>query len=382
MGKISTADVERLQIDRRVAAIHQRSVVIDLHVDSVLQNRLFGYDVCAHHDPSQRITRRSLPFDGLRAWMRTRGRHQPLYNHADIPRMRRGGYNAVAFGLHYWPIQTEAAFREILRQLDYVDQIVSRSPDLVHAKTPGDLRRAAASEKLAVFTGVEGVHCLGKGGKETENRRLDRIEHLHERGVRYITLAHFSANDAATHCYGIGSNDSVGLSDFGGRVVEKMNRIGMLIDVSHVSDAGVIDACRMSRAPVIATHTGCRGKHPSPRNLSDEAIVSIARGGGTIGFLLAPYFLNGRRADSSCVVSHMRYATNLLDAAGANGVQHIGIGSDFDGWIQSIPDDMLDCADMPLLTRSMLNDGFTKDDIHRIYGENFLRTWQHAVDVA
>lgn len=382
MGRIDEKEIQRLGLSAQANSIHSQSLVIDLHVDSVIQQRLFGYDLSQEHAATQTWALRSSLFDLVRAIVRSRGGHQPLYNHADIPRMLRGGYSAVALGLHYWPVQSESGWIELTRQLDYVHELVERDARVQVVKTPNDVRDAARQGKLGIFCGVEGAHCLGEGGRINNTLRLDRIAKLYERGVRYLTLAHFSRNDAVAHCFGPGSDDTTRLSPFGEDLVRTMNNVGMIIDVSHVNHPGVMDVCRLSRKPVIATHTGLAGLDPQRkdnyrrRNISDEALCAIAQTGGTIGIIFAPQFLSGKNDNLSAIIRHLRYGITYLDEAFGHGERHFSIGSDFDGWIPSIPLDIHDAADMPKLTARLLDAGFSETAIQHIWGENFLRVWE------
>lgn len=389
MGTIADDDALRLGLSPRARELHERSTVIDLHVDCILQQRLFGYDVRAAHDRSWRFAWPSFGYDLLRAGARLVGHHRPFFNHADIPRMIRAGYSCVAFGIHYWPVQSEAGWEEINRQIDYFFDVLLRDDRVVCARDPEDVRRAKQLGKLAAFLGVEGVHCLGERGRQSERRRLERLKFLFdERGVRYVTLAHFSKNDVATHGFGPGSDQRSGLRPFGRELVAAMNDIGMLVDVAHVNDPGVIDVCACSRAPVVATHSGLRGAYPGRtdryrrRMLSDEAARAIASTGGVIGLIMSPHFLCGRRAPLDCAVEHLRYGQRLFaDEPGPAG-RYFAFGSDFDGWLASIPDDIDDVADMPRLTERMLAAGLGDESVQGLWGDNFLRAWEGVLAAA
>lgn len=386
MARISDKDSERLGLSAAQRTVHEQSLVIDLHVDCIIQQRLFGYDPSEEHDPGWRFRWRSLKFDALRAWQRLRGGHQPMFNHADIPRMLRAGYSCAAFPMHYWPRQSERGWDEINRQLDYLDELLARDPRLVPARGPDDVRMAAAAGKLAVLPAIEGFHCLGAGGRRNETRRLDRIEELFvKRGVRYITLAHFCPNDVVTHGFGPGGNPRDGIGAFGREVVKKMNEVGMLVDVAHVNHRGVMDVCETSTKPVIASHSGLvtamthKRDRYLPRLLRDEALLAVAQTGGTVGIILAPRFLSGSTGGLSCVVQHLRHGIGLLEAKLGEGASYFSIGSDFEGWITSIPHELADVADMPLLTAALLDAGLSADQVQQIWGESFLRSWEHTL---
>ncbi len=388
MGWIDDREAARLELDGRAVALHRRCLGVDLHVDSLLTQRLFGVDLREEHAAGALWRLRSLPFDLARGVLGALGYQSPFYNHADLPRLRRGGYGLVALGLHYWPRQTERGYAEVHRQLDVFAQLV-REGALVLASRPEDVRRAAADRKLAAFCGLEGAHGLGAGGPDNEARRLARVAELYQRGVRYITLAHFSRNDAAAHCFGPGSvgpdDNDPGLSSFGRRLVDEMNRVGMIVDVAHVSPRGVLDVCEVSAQPVIATHTGLAGVDPERmdkarrRNISNEALVAIAKTGGVVGIIFAPQFLSGDADGLAAVVRHLRHGVKVLERAALDPAAHLAIGSDFDGWIATIPDELRDAADAPLLTRALLEAGFDERLIRGIWGDAFLRAWSRVV---
>jgi len=165
-------------------ALHQRAILVDLHVDCIIQQRLFGYDVSARHAFDSPPRWGSLKFDLLRKGVqRWAGGRRPLFYHADVPRMVEAGYSLVGFGLHYWPWQSERGWDEIQRQLDYFDELVDSDPRLCRASEPADVRAAVANGKLAAFAGLEGVHGLGAGGSaRADELRLRRLETLWREG--------------------------------------------------------------------------------------------------------------------------------------------------------------------------------------------------------
>ncbi|MCK5801106.1 MAG: membrane dipeptidase, partial [Deltaproteobacteria bacterium] len=180
--------------------------------------------------------------------------------------------------------------------------------------------------------------------------------------------------------------DDPGLSEFGRALVRKMNEVSMLVDVAHVSPLGVLQACEISDKPVIATHTGLagvdRGREDGARrrNISDEALIAIAETGGVVGIIFAPQFLTGAPDGLGAVVRHLRHGIDTLNAAGLSGADHMAIGSDLDGWINTIPNEMNDAADMPLLTQTLCNADFSDNEIRGIWGEAFLRAWGVALE--
>ncbi len=325
---------------QRARALHRDAVVVDLHVDSILQNRLFRYDLRRRHRPT--------------------GWGAPMLNHADVPRLLLGGYSGAAMGLHYWPTEEEGGWAEIRRQIDVLERLAAVDDRVFVARSAADLRRAKGERRLALFPGCEGAHPL--------NGRLERVEALRRRGVRYLTLAHFSKNRAATPSLGRGADEVSGLTAWGKDLVAECNRVGLIVDVAHVNAPGVLDACRVSRRPVVATHTGFKAVRRHPRNLDDDGLRAIAATGGLAGLIFAPCFLADRlTADSRCVLDHLDHAVRLV------GIDHVALGSDFDGMLPTLPADLRDCTDLWRITAGLLGRGYGEPDVRKILGENWLR---------
>lgn len=312
---------------------------LDLHVDSIIQQRLFGYRVTRRHGAL-------LP-------------GQPLFWHADVPRMVEAGYTGACLGIHYYPWQSEGAWREMNRQIDYLDEVTAADERVVRVHAPADWQRAAEAGKLALAPGVEGAHML--------NGRLERVAQLAERGVAYLTLTHFSKNAAATPSMGIGANEKDGLSGFGKELVAALGEAGVVVDVAHVNTPGVLDACAAARGPIMCTHTGVKGVHDHVRSISDEEIDAIAENDGVIGIMFAPTFLAGKlRADTRCIVDHVEYVIQRV------GVRHVAIGSDYDGWLPTIMSDHRDCRDIGLVSDELAARGYPVEAIERVMARNAL----------
>jgi len=313
-------------------------MIIDLHVDFIIQQRLFGYDALKKHGA------------GIKG--------QPLVWHADVPRMLEANYSGACLGIHFYPWESEKGFVEMQRQIDYLDDVIANHPDVLRVQKPQDWLRARDEKKLALAPGVEGAHML--------NGRLDRVETLKKRGVTYMTITHFSKNAAATPSMGRGANESEGLTGFGRDLVAGLQEANILVDVAHVNTPGTLDICKVTQKPLFCTHTGVKGVFPHARNITDEEIDGIAESDGVIGIMFAPKFLTGKvRVDHHCVLDHIDYVVNRV------GVRHVGIGSDFDGWVP-IPNDMRDCRDISLITSGLADRGHSQADIERILGLNAL----------
>jgi membrane dipeptidase len=323
-----------------VRAFHEAQLVIDLHVDSIIQQRLFRYDLRKRHRPLMR--------------------RQPFIWQADIPRMLEGGYTAAVLGIHYWPFEWKRAWRAIGKQLAYLERVVAQDDRVLLARTAADLERAHAEGKLALMAGLEGAHMLG--------RDLDHLDEAAARGALYLTLAHFSRNAACTPGMGRRSNQRDGLTNWGRELIARLEELKLVVDVAHVNRPGVLEACAAAKAPVFATHTCAVGLRDNDRGLTDEGIAAVAATCGAIGILFGPNFLRGTlNAPLDAVADHVVY---VLERAGA---EHLALGTDFDGWLPAIPNDLRDCRDLPLLTQLLLDRGLSRDDVAGLLGRNVLR---------
>jgi len=328
----------------------------------------------------------------------------------DIPRLREGGVGAIFFAL-WVPVEiTGGAATHRARGLleATLKQIEIHGNDLALCTSSREVRAARAENKIVVLLGVEGGHAI--------DNDLAVLREFHERGVRYMTLTHNAATEWADS-----SNDAPrhnGLTDFGKQVIREMNRLGMLVDVSHVSDSTFYDGLETSRAPVIASHSCCRAICDAPRNLDDAMIKALASRGGVIHITFHDSFLsqeyaNARRALASEIATQEQAvsekfgeneARNLMElqrlsdesiragklpqvswekivehidhAARVAGADHVGIGSDFDGAF--MPAGMEDASKFPAITEGLLRRGYKEADIRNILGENTLRVMDDA----
>jgi membrane dipeptidase len=312
---------------------------LDLHVDSIIQQRLFGYDVTRRH--------------------RSGMRGQPLFWHADVPRMIEARYAGACLGVHFWPWESERGWREANEQIDYLDDVIAGDERVFRVRKPEDWVTAKAAGALALAPGVEGAHML--------NGEVSRVAELADRGVAYLTLTHFSQNFAATPSMGRGKNETTKLSDGGRELVAALDEHDIVIDLAHTNTPCVLGACEVATRPVFCTHTGVKGVHDHARNISDEEIDAIAELDGVIGVMFAPGFLaDSLGADSSVVAEHARYIADRV------GVRHVAIGSDYDGWLPKICSDMRDCRDIDKMYRHLTERGFSDDDLDAIGWRNAL----------
>lgn len=329
----------------------------------------------------------------------------------DWPKAKAGGLDIAFMSIYTSPSEDAAgtAYSIANQQIDAVIALASRAPDKFAVLTsPHDIERLRTGGKVLLPMGMEnGAPLAGK---------LENLQFFFDRGVRYITLAHSAANAIADSSYGVERKWN-GLSPFGRELVARMNRLGMMVDVSHLSDAATAEAIRLSRVPVIASHSAFRHFTPDfERNISDELAIAIAKKGGVVQIPFGTAFVNpqaaaniqakfrGREAlrqrneaaraagqpeedraaweaawekahpplatDIEAVLVQIDYGVKLI------GIDHIGIGSDFDGVGGELPDQLRTAADFPKLIAGLKARGYSDTDIGKIMGGNFLRSWK------
>lgn len=325
------------------------------------------------------------------------------YSHVDFPKLKRGGVDGAFFAL-YTPasLSSSESYIYASKLLQGVRSVLKLHHDKARLATCRSEAYANKEEGLfSIFLGLENGQALGDS--------LDRIEEFYEAGVRYITLCHSRNNQICDSCAeGNGWN---GLSPFGKDVVRIMNRMGMLVDVSHISDASFYDVLETSYRPVVATHSCCRALCDHPRNMTDEMIRHLAQAGGVIQINFYPLFLDGgfkavlkdsgimeygerieaefiadpgnstkraawnkvqdellalKRPSFKLIADHIDHVVDLV------GIDHVGIGSDYDG-IEVTPEGMEDISMMPMLFEELRARGYTENDLCKIASDNFFR---------
>src|SRR5580693_2938424 len=373
------------EISERARKLHFSSIVLD-----------------THDDTPQRFFFQHFDLD-----------HRDAEGHIDIPRMKEGGLNAIFFSI--WcnaNMPGPAAEKRALDLINLTREQVTRHPqDLALATTAEEVRRAHAQGKIAVLMGVEGGHMI--------NNDLNVLRRFAALGVRYMTLTHTNDLDWA----GSSGDDAkhIGLSPFGKDVVREMNKLGVIVDISHVSDKTFYDALEVSAAPMIASHSSCRAICDAPRNMTDDMIKALAAKGGVIQINYHIGFLSQAYRDASNKSAELKSRTAAVNkAAGENeamairdgekiahqmvaegklpqveweaivdhidhavklvGADHVGLGSDFDGSV--MPHGMEDCSKLPKLTEAMLRRGYSEEDIRKILGLNTLRVMEEAERVS
>ena len=328
--------------------------------------------------------------------------------HSDLNRMKEGGLDVQMFSVFCDErFGKDTAYKFANIEIDSLYAIIARNPNaMMLVKTPADLQKAVKEKKLAAMIGVEGGHMI--------EDNLDYLNKLFERGGRYMTLTWNNSTSWATSAKdeteNIIPNLKKGLTDFGKQVVKRMNELGMMVDLSHVGEQTFWDAINIVTKPVIVSHSCVYNLCPHRRNLKDEQIKAIGKNGGVIhlnfysGFLDSTYekrktiFLTAHKTETdslnnlkwagyevdeymskkypqevaslrpalSLLIDHLDYIVKLI------GVDHVGLGSDFDG-IESAPQQLNGVEDLPVITKALMERGYSKKDIRKILGGNFLR---------
>ena len=356
-----------------VGDVLARSIVLDLHCDTPMRLVEESLDLGRRHADGE----------------------------LDIPRMREGGVSGVFFSIYTGSTDKTPleAVKKALEIIDTVVEEVRRHPDdLILATSSDEIVAAKKAGKIAILMGVEGGHMIDSS--------LEVLRNLYRLGARYLTLTHSASTGWADS-----SGGSAGLTDFGKDVVREMNRLGMMVDISHVSDKTFFDAVETSKAPIIASHSSCRALAGHSRNMTDEMLEALAARGGVVHINYYNAFLddeNNRRentladlekardnirqrfgGDEQRVAEALRQVnaeqiarigrvplSRLLDhfehAVKVAGVDHVGMGSDFDGVRGQLPEGMEDISKIPNLVAGLSERGFSDSDIGKILGGNSL----------
>ena len=371
---------------QRALQIHRRAVVID-----------------THNDVTTPMTNDDFDLSGT----------PPTPYRTNIERMKKGGLTAEFFSLYIkpWYVEHGGSARRTLDMIDSVYRAVERHPrDLMFATSVADIRRAKRQGKIAALMGIEGGHAIEDS--------LPTLREFYRLGVRYMTLTWNNTNNWADA--GRGEKKHNGLSDFGKEVVREMNRLGMLIDVSHVSDKTMSDALDVSKAPIIASHSSARAISNVSRNIPDDLLKRIAKNGGVVHVNFYSVFVDtqtvspqsaerDRRLKAQQDAINEKYKndperraeeSDKLEAANplpplpisklidhidhivkVAGIDHVGIGADFDG-ANDMPEGAQDVSMLPNITYELLKRGYSETDIRKVLGENFLRAFAQAERVA
>jgi membrane dipeptidase len=374
------------KLRERAMKLHREAIVID-----------------THNDITSAITDRDFDM-GARD---TSGRTQ-----TDLPRMKEGGLDAEFFAIYVAAryAREGGSARRALDMIDGVYEQARRHPEsLEMAFTADDIRRIHRTGKIAALMGIEGGHAIEDS--------LSALRQFYRLGVRYMTLTHSNTNNWADSSGDV-NNPKVrhhnGLTDFGREVVREMNRLGMMVDISHVSDKTFWDAVETSQAPVIASHSSARALTDVPRNMTDDMLRAVAKKGGVVMVNFGKSFVNTKyvkpspevqakmdeirnqySGDPAAMRARLRelqgpsphvtldmLIDHFVHIAKIAGVDHVGIGSDFDGVGGQLPEGMEEISKLPAITYELLKRGYSDADLKKVLGENLLRTMAEVERVA
>lgn len=296
--------------------------------------------------------------------------------HTDIARLKKGGVKAQFWSV-YVPAEfdkTGDALSQTLHQISIVKSMMKRYPDAFEmASTADDIQRIVASGKIASMMGVE-------GGYSIENE-ISNLQRLYDEGCRYMTLTHSKSliwADSATDEPKVN-----GLSDFGREVILEMNRLGMLVDLSHVSPETMRQSLATTKAPVLFSHSSARAITDHPRNVPDDVLRLMPANGGVVmvnffsAFIAPTEILKKNKEARGTLHDVVDHIDHIVKVA---GIDHVGIGSDFDG-VPRLPEQLESVATYPLITQELLNRGYDRESIHRILGGNMMRVLREAESV-
>ena len=334
-------------MDKAIFELHKRATVVDAHIDTLL-------DIVV---PPARPVKLPTPRDfGERS---TKG-------HVDLPRLLEGGIDLQVFAVYIQPeYKIERALHRTVQLIDwfYKELDAHRDKMMLFTKV-NDVHEAEKQGKVAAMLSIE--------GGEAVEADLGILRMLHRLGVRAITLTWNERNQIADGA--AEGRTKGGLTNFGVELVKEMNRIGMIIDVSHISDAGFFDVIDTTKSPIIASHSNCRALCNHRRNLTDDMIRLLADKGGVMGMNFAPAFVDEKK-DCATLERVLDHVDHVVEVA---GVDHVGLGSDFDG-IESTPRGLDDVTKMPHFTEGLVKRGYKEDEVLKILGGNFLEIFRKVI---
>lgn len=388
------AGTNEADLVEKARIIHDEALTVDTHCDTPMMLVRGEYDMGERHEPGRRAGK------------------------IDLPRMKEGGLDAEFFAAFVGqgrldPEGYASARERADRMIDAVEEMCRRYPELVEkAVTPEDAVRLEKAGKRAAFIGMENGYPIG--------RDLSLVKYFYDRGVRYITLCHGGDNDICDSATERKNPEDNGLSEFGRTVVEECNRLGMMVDLSHLSDRSIYDVLELSKAPVFASHSSVRALCDHPRNLTDDMLNKLKDNRGVIQICLVSSFVKTpvpnpdrekalndlrerysasansedegvrdqmrreyseilekypmERASVKDLVDHIDHVVRLI------GVDHVGIGTDFDGGGGIEGCDHV--GEMPNITLELLRRGYSQEDIAKIWGGNVMRVMREVIETA
>jgi len=384
-----------LTVSPRAERIYRDAIVIDVHNDMPSKMIDDGYNADLRHAPGFEATQ----------------------GETDLPRLVESGvtgqYMSAWVDAPYTLATPDESWKRVQIYLDTIHAWVNRnSSRLTFATTAREVRDAKTQGKVAILIGVEGGHAI--------EGSIDNLRELHRRGVRYMTLTWNNGNAWAGSSAGLSGTRKGGLTAHGRDIVREMNRLGMLVDVSHVSDSTFFDVIATTSDPVIASHSSARALNKHWRNMSDEQLRAVARNGGVVNVnfysvFVDPAFLESRiaidrqvaletqqalqrpGADSAAALAAGTRTTDsltralprpkrsvlidhIVHIAGVAGIDHVGLGSDFDGVGGLLPEGMDDVTRLPLIAQALLDRGYSEQDVKKVLGGNMMRVMDRVLD--
>ena len=381
------------EIIARALKIHDRVLTVDTHADTPLRMIEPGFDLAERHDPLETGSK------------------------VDYPRMKEGGLDAIFFAAFVsQDIRdddgNERAKKLVIQMIDSVVSSTEQNASLVGlALTPQDAYELEKDGKRAIYLAIENGYPIGSD--------LKNIELFYDKGVRYITLVHSSNNDIADSATDSSGAEHEGLSAFGEEVVKEMNRLGIMVDVSHASDDVFFDAIAVSEAPIIATHSNARSVTEHQRNMSDEMLRLMAENGGVVQLTLLSSYLRDepQNPERSAALQELRSSMKSLNEmtpeeraerrvafneinekfptplatvehvvdhidhmVSIAGIDHVGIGCDFDGG--GGIDGVFDASEVMNITIELVRRGYSEEDIEKIWGKNVMRVFEDVQKIA
>lgn len=331
---------------RKADEIHAKYVTIDTHNDSAM----------TLNNPNR---------DG---WTVDKGQ-------VTFPLMKKGGLDAAFFAIYMdqGPLRDssrDSVYHDAMNELNQFKKYVKDHKDeAAIAYSPEDVRKLKKKGKSIVIFALENGYAVGTD--------LEKVDAFYNAGCRYITLCHNYTNDICDASRYENPNGHGGLSEFGEKVIGRMNELGMMVDVSHASTSTLYDIIKLSKAPILATHSAVRAIKDHPRNLTDQEIKDIAATGGVIQVATGRWCLTNAPKNETTVkhlADHIDHIKNLV------GPEHIGLGTDFDGGGGMVGFE--DCSKMKEVTVELLRRGYTEKELEMFWGGNFMRVWEKTIEVA
>jgi len=338
---------ERDKLNNLAQELAQEMIIIDTHLDTPIQLYIQQDKNGSYED----ITKKSSL-------------------HFDFDRAVSGGLNVPFFVIFTPPSAEEKG-----TAFEMAKDLIKILEDIMN-KNPGKFRLVKSPEEITNEKNIMQVVYGMENGAPIESK-LSNIKLFSDMGINYITLAHSKSNHISDSSYDENKNWG-GLSPFGRKVVTEMNKQGVMIDISHVSDAAFYEVLRLTKTPVIASHSSLRHFVPGfERNVSDDMLRELAKNGGVIQICFGSEFIAEKKKYPNLVVTVKDVADHIDRVKKLVGIDHVGIGSDYDGW-RNFPVGLEDTSTYPNLIKELLNRDYTKDEIEKVFGGNLLRVWREV----